>query len=487
MTLRQRLAHVHARLGFGATPAELDRDEKLGFDRAVDRLINYQTVDEKFPVSPYEFCWREKDDADVGSYLFRSYWALRMMATERPLQEKLTLFWHSHFAVGDGKVEDGPMMLDYLEGLRADANGKFTDLLRGASQAPAMMRYLDMTRSMRGHPNENFAREVMELFTLGIDGGYTETDVKEVSRALTGWGMIHFMYELPGTMTERLKESIRFRRPFSSFTYMPSLHDPGEKTILGKTKAWTGDEVLEFLAYQPATADRIATKLWAFFGSDKPEPAAVKRIAGTFMKTKGDIKATLRTLVNSPEFWSDQCIGQHAKSPADFVIGVARAQGIGNGLLDLRDPNATELTRLTQAVMDNAGYAAYRMDKMGLTLLNPPDVSGWKWGSAFITPATMAERYQYQGHYLPIKDKPDVGTQTVIGWVASQQPKDSRATAARICEAYGVQPTESTLTQLAKAVDNAGGIEALKSPDRWANMHSITARLLTAAPEMHVC
>jgi hypothetical protein len=137
--------------------------------------------------------------------------------------------------------------------------------------------------------------------------------------------------------------------------------------------------------------------------------------------------------------------------------------------------------------MDNAGYAAYRMDKMGLTLLNPPDVSGWKWGSAFITPATMAERYQYQGHYLPVKDKPDIGTQTVIGWVASQQPKDSRATAARICEAYGVQPTESTLTQLAKAVDNAGGIEALKSPDRWANMHSITARLLTAAPEMHVC
>jgi len=486
MTVRQRLVHLHSRLGFGATPAELDRDEKLGLDRAIDRLIDYEKVDEQFPVSPYEFSWRDKDDADLGSYTFRNWWVLRMMATERPLQEKLTLFWHSHFAAGDGKVEDGAMMLDYVDGLRQNANGKFVDLLRAASQAPAMMRYLDMTRSMRGHPNENFAREVMELFTLGIDGGYTEKDVQEVSRALTGWGMIHFMYELPGTMTERLKESIKFQRPFSSFCFMPSLHDPGEKTILGKTRAWTGEEVLDLLANHPKTAERISRKLWQFFGGENPGPAEVERVAAAFRRSRGDMKVTLRALVKSPEFWSEEYVQQLPKNPADFVIGIARVQGIGKHLMQRRDPNATAYTKIAQVIPDNCGYAAYRMDRAGLTLFNPPDVSGWKWGSAFITPATMPERYQYQGMYIAEAGKPDVASQSVMAWVTSKAPATSDAMAQLICEAYSVVPSASTLKLLAKYIEDQGGPKATTNPGTWSGIHFGCMKYLVAAPEMHV-
>ena len=486
MRLREKLTHLHSRLGFGATPAELDRDEKLGLDRAIDRLIDYQKVDEQFPVSPYEFSWRDKDDADLGSYTFRNWWILRMMATERPLQEKLTLFWHSHFAAADSKVEDGPMMLDYVDGLRQNANGKFVDLLRSASQSPAMMRYLDMTRSMRGHPNENFAREVMELFTLGIDGGYTEKDVREVSRALTGWGMIHFMYELPGTMTERLKESIKFQRPFSSFCFMPPLHDPGEKTILGQTRAWTGEEVLDLLANHPKTAERISHKMWLFFGSENPGKPEIDRVAAAFRRSHGDIKTTLRALVKSPEFWSEKCVRQLPKNPVDFVIGIARVQGIGKALLAKRDPNATTYTKIAQGIPDNAGYAAYRVDRAGLSLFNPPDVSGWKWGSAFITPAAMAERYQYQGMYLDVPGKPDVASQTVMSRVALSDPPTSEAVAKLICEAYSVVPTPSTVKLLATYVESQGGPKALKDLGHWSGVHFGCMKYLAAAPEMHV-
>ena len=489
MTLREKLIHLHNRLGFGATIAELDRDEKLGLNKAIDRLIDYDKIDEEFGVSPYEFCWRTKakEDADIGGYRFRAWWTFRMMATQRPLQEKLTLFWSGHFAVGENKVEDGLMMLDYLEGLRANANGKFVDLLAGVSKCPAMMRYLDMTRSLRGNPNENFAREVMELFTLGIDGGYTEKDVQEVARALTGWGFIHFMYEIPGDMTTKLKDSMKFERPFSAFTFMPQMHDPGEKTIFGKTHRWTGDEVLDYLVRHPSTARFVGRKLWTYFCYEDPEPEVVEMVARSFSRSRGNIKTVMRTIVRSKEFWSDRCVGQMPKSPANFVIGLARAQGIGAETLKLRDPKADAYTEIPDKVMNESGYAAYRMEKMGLNLLNPPDVSGWKWGKGFVSPAMMAERYQYTGHYIEDKGKPDTASQHTVGWVAAKQPKTSGEAATLFCQVYGVPPSPSVIKTLSEVIDKSGGAAAFKNPNQWGGLNYVLMRVLVAAPEMHVC
>ncbi len=489
MTLRERLAHLHRRLGFGATQAELDRDEKLGFNRALDRLIDYEDVNEEFDVSPYEFCWRtsEKAEADVGTYRFRAWWAFRMMATQRPLQEKLTLFWSGHFAAGDDKVEDGPMMLDYLQGLRANACGSFENLLNFVSKCPAMMRYLDMTRSLRGNPNENFAREVMELFTLGIGGGYTEKDVQEVARALTGWGYMHMMYELPGDMTGKLNDSIKYGRPFSSFTYMPVMHDPGEKTILGTTKHWTGDEVLKVLANHQSTAEFVCRKLWTFFAYEDPEPEVVEMVARTFVRTRGDINTVIRTIVRSKQFWSEKCVYQMAKSPADFVIGMARVQGIGIETMKFRDSKSDVHTQINQRIMNEAGSVAYRLDRMGLSLLVPPNVAGWNWGKAFLSPAMMAERFQYTGNYIEDKGKPDKAAQNTIGWVASKSPKTSKEAAALYLQLYGVPASASATKTLTEVIDKAGGIAAFKNINQWGGLNYLLNRVLVAAPEMHVC
>jgi hypothetical protein len=151
-----------------------------------------------------------------------------------------------------------------------------------------------------------------------------------------------------------------------------------------------------------------------------------------------------------------------------------------------RDPNATAYTKIAQVIPDNCGYAAYRMDRAGLTLFNPPDVSGWKWGSAFITPATMPERYQYQGMYIAEAGKPDVASQSVMAWVTSKAPATSDAMAQLICEAYSVVPSASTLKLLAKYIEDQGGPKATTNPGTWSGIHFGCMKYLVAAPEMHV-
>ena len=488
MTLREKISHLHRRLGFGLSHEDLDAQEKLGLTRVVENLIDWEKVDEEFSVSPYEFCWRtsSKEEADLGAYRFRAWWIMRMLATKRPMQEKMTLFWHSHFAVSDSKVEDGPMMLDYVNGLRAHANGSFADLLQTASQSPAMMRYLDMNRSERGNPNENFGREVMELLTLGI-GNYTEDDVKEVSRALTGWGYVHTYYEQPGNADDKLKLSIKYSRPFSAFAEMPALHDPSEKTILGKKRTWNGEEVLQMLAQHPATSRFIAGKLAKTFVTQKPEPDYVEKLAGAFRKSKGDIKAVLFAMVDSKEFWDEKNVRSIPSSPADYVIGVGRKQTVGQYLLGLRAKDATPLTQIPQPALDQCGYAAYRMDRAGLLLMNPPNVAGWEWGDAWITPAAMAERMQFLGHGIEQKERSDLASERAILFASRVKLTDSAHFVSRFAEFYDVELPKEKVMILAAILDKFGGVKVLENRGTWGGVHYTMLRNLAAAPEMHLC
>ena len=339
MTDREKIAHLYRRFGFGATPTDLDRGEEIGVDAALHRLLDYRAVDEEFPVHPYEFAWRtQKDiDADPSAYSYRYWWAFRMIAGQRPAQEQLTLFWHGHFAVSDGKVEDGSMMLQYLETLRSLGDGKFVTLLKAIAKDPAMMRYLDLQRSLVGSPNENFAREVMELFTMGI-GNYTEKDVKEAARAFTGWSYVNMFNEFPGKNAKRLKDSLTFNRPFSAFALMPAMHDQSPKTILGETDFFDGDRFLELLAAQPQTARHMCTKLWTYYAYADPEPEVVDRLAEVWKKTGGEIKHVLFAIARSPEFYSDKCLRRKVKSPADLCIAIARQLGTGPALMAMRGP-----------------------------------------------------------------------------------------------------------------------------------------------------
>jgi len=484
LTLRAKIAHLYRRLGLGATPQELDAGEKLGLEGTIKRLVDFPLTPDL--VSPYEFVWREKEDPDIGSWRFRTWWIHNMLTTEHPLQEKLAVFWHSHFAVSDTKVEDGLMMLGYLQALRKHGTGHFPTLLKAVSKEPAMMKYLDMERALRGRPNENFAREVLELFTLGI-GNYTEADVKETSRALTGWGYLNTFWEMPGSTEQKMKDALADSRPFSAFLSMPAMRDDRPKTVLGKTADFDGDGVLDHLASQHQTARFIVTKLWEFFAYPKPEVSVVDRLANVFFRSKGDIRKTMFALVRSPEFWSERAIRTMPKSPLDLCIGVARQQGIGEAMRAMRPKEADFRKMIPKRILDESGNLAYRMDRMGLTLLCPPDVSGWKWGEAWITPAGMAERYQFTGAMFWGEKGPDEGALNPLAFVKSKAPKDSLEIARALCELFDVELPDTSLPLIAKVFDVSGGVKSLEDKGNWTGRMTEAMKLIVAAPEMHLC
>ncbi|AIE83960.1 hypothetical protein OP10G_0592 [Fimbriimonas ginsengisoli Gsoil 348] len=457
----------------------MDAAEKIGLHATIDALIDYR---EALEPSPYEFYWREKEEPDLGSWRTRAWWVYNMLVTPTPLKEKLTLFWHSHFPVSDGKVEDGPMMLDYVQTLREHAAAPFPKLLTAIAKNPAMMRYLDMERAVRGRPNENFAREVMELFTMGI-GNYDEADVKEVARSLTGWGYLNTFYEMPGNTEQKVRDALRDGRPFSTFIDMPAMRDDGPKKILGKSRDWKGEQVLEMLAKQPATSERIARRLWEFFAYQHPETKPVAAIARVFQTSVGDIRKTLHAMVRQEEFWSDRCFRGLVKSPAEFCIGIVRAQGSAAELRRLRDQAASPYTPIPKKVMDNAGHIAYRMERMGLSLLYPVDVSGWKWGDAWATPAMMGERGMFTGLLLWDDKGPGAGSKTPLEFVKGKGAKTSEEIASAICELFDVELPEASMKVVAKAV---GDPRSLNDPGWWAGSLNRAIRVLVAAPEMHM-
>lgn len=486
MELRDRIRHLYRRLGFGITVAELEEAEKRGLSKTIDLLLEFDSNTDPIPIASSEFTWREKEEADLGAWRYRVYWVYRMMATPRPLEEKMALFWHSHFAVSDNKVEFGPKMLAYYETIRRHGMGRFEDLLMAVAKDPAMMTYLDMQRAFRGRPNENFAREVMELFTLGI-GNYTEEDVQELSRALTGWGYIDTYWELPGDATAKLRDQIKYRRPFSTFTYMPPMRDDTPKTILGVKKDWDGDTALKMLANHPQTAQHVARKLLEFFVTSQPSPAYVEKVASAFRRHKGDIRRTVRAMVEASEFWDPKVVRTHAKSPADYCISLVRQQRLAAEVVRDRAKDANEYSRIPQTTLDQCGYVAYRMDRMGLSLFYPIDVSGWKWGKEWFSPAAMAERMQFQGLWVTGgKDEPDKATQNFIELMKAAAPKSAKDVTLAFCEIYDFSFEPPRLAVLEQIAAYFGGEKFLEDKGKWGALHFSMLKVASAAPEAHL-
>jgi hypothetical protein len=276
------------------------------------------------------------------------WWAGCMLLSEQPLQEKMALFWHGHFATGADKVRDYRKMKVQLDLLRAQGTGNFRTLLIGVAQDPAMLVFLDAGRNVKGAPNENFGREVMELFTMGV-GNYTEEDVREAARAFTGW----------------IDDDL-------SFGFDTAKHDDGIKTFLGQTGPFDGVAVLDLILAQPVTAVFIATKIYQFLVRADPSAALQQQLGALLRDGNYEIRPFLRTLFLSRDFYSTASMGAQIKGPVELIVSTYRRLG---------------LTAMPGIPDINTASGA-----LGQVLLNPPTVAGWAQGRAWITPATLIAR-----------------------------------------------------------------------------------------------
>ena len=401
----ERAAHLLERAGFGGTPEEIARLAAMTPQGAVNFLVDYEYqpegnlpafdesgiwseemlphVDENFDfrtgiakarrtgqaygVKPNDSGWRPYQPV-INMLYYRNYatrlewnratiwWAGRMLNTNRPLEEKMTLFWHGHFAVEQEKIRDYRLMLDQLDMLRQNAVGNFRDLLLGVAQDPAMLVYLDNRKNIEGRANENFAREVMELFALGV-GNYTEDDIKEAARALTGW--------------------TNFGR---EFRIEPELHDSGQKTILGKTGNFDGGDVIEILLDQEVCAEFISRKVHRFFVREELADSLNEELAVILREGDYEMKPLLKALFLSKDFYSPAAYANQIKGPVQYLVSTYRKLG---------------LTRIPG--IPNFAYVARAL---GQALGNPPNVKGWDGGKSWINPSTLMERGNVIRHFL---------------------------------------------------------------------------------------
>jgi uncharacterized protein (DUF1800 family) len=352
---RVRIAHLLRRAGFGATPAELDHYAAMGLSAARASLLDFEhtsnaALEAKLPaVDPST----GRGAAAVAP--IQAWWLQRMAQTARPLEEKMTLFWHGLLTSGLDKA--GPAQLFAQNQLfRKLALANFDDLLKAVSKDPAMMVYLDTETNRKGKPNENYARELMELFTTGI-GHYTEDDVRESARAFTGW-------TLRGGQLRFATDS----------QFVPRLHDAGVKTFMGKSGNFTGDDIVEMLVPLRATAERLSTRLFTFFAYPNPEREVVAHLADTFQRHRYNVGAVVRELFGMDAFFSEKAYRALVKSPAELVAQALKRTGAdGKAFL----------------------AAAAAMPAMGQVLYYPPNVAGWPAGTSWINSSTLLSRINF--------------------------------------------------------------------------------------------
>lgn len=488
MSVEEKVGHLLRRFGLGAGRSELDKYVPLGVDGTIDRLIDYEKVPDKYPVQIWEWYFQPDGKYSLDPTRVRAWWHLRMLTTERPLEEKLTLFWHNHFAISGAKVDFGPSMYQYIDVLRQNASGGFYPLLEATSKSPAMLRWLDTDQSLPGHPNENFGRELMELFTLGI-GNYTEKDVQEVARAFIGWGVRYPIYERGGgDQMQKVKDAIEYKRPLVAFTYTPDMRDLDPKTILGKTDTFDADEVLKTMAYHPVTAKRLMGKMWSFFAYDNPEPAVIDRLVKVWYKSDLNTKAVLKAIAHSKEFWSEKAMGTKIKSPVDFTVAMLRQVDAGPAFLARRPADALPTDSMQKVVGDEIGALARALKNQGLDLLYPEDVSGWKWGPAWISAATVLERIRVNDLLFNSRGKNGAPGKALLDRLVAGNMKTSKESVQMILDTLDAHVPPEKQAVFVSVIDAAGGPAKAFANPRIATVSVKKVCLaLFATPEFQLC
>ncbi len=336
-------AHLARRAGLGASALELEASQRLGLAGSLDQL---------FEPTGHDSALEQGIDhlVSAGSTeTLQAWWAALLLDGRAALQERVTLMWHDHFATSNDKVDDVRLMLRQNRLLRSHGFGDFRVLLHEVARDPAMLLWLDGNMNQRGHPNENFAREVMELFALGI-GNYDEHDIQEAARAFTGWGT-------------------RGR----SFHYRPETHDGGTKRLLGESGEFGGDDVVDLILAQPACSRHIARRILAEFVSEAPLEQHVAELAGFLVANEWNIGATLRHVLESELFHATESRRNRIVGPVEFVVASCRQLEFS--------PTPSE--------------AAQAFASMGQALFRPPSVKGWDGGRSWINAGTWLARHNF--------------------------------------------------------------------------------------------
>jgi uncharacterized protein (DUF1800 family) len=367
-------AHLMRRAAFGAPASELERLAKNGYDSLIDDLLH----PERHP-RPEEDLLERYHSEHAGELAYSwtaSRWLYRMINSPRPLEEKVALMWHGVFATGASKVVNPPVMNAHYEMLRQFGMGDFRVLLQRLSRDPAMVFWLDQQTNHAAAVNENYGRELLELFSMGR-GNYTEDDVRACARAFTGWTIDQVIPRYPHGYYE------------ASFVYRGEDHDHGPKTFLGRTGDWNGNDIIDIIVDQPATAQFVARKIYAFFVSDEPDEAAIAELAGVFVASRFQVREVLSTAFRSDSF--KRARFKRVKSPAELVAGTARLAGTFRQPFEFGIDGLPEKTAL-----------------MGQQLLNPPTVEGWHTGREWIDSSFLVQRVNFAADMLGNPQNPGV-------------------------------------------------------------------------------
>ena len=389
------MAHLMRRAGFGATRDELEARVVRGYEATVEELLH---PEEQEPVDRYVFLryqpgfWKPVTSPGMGS----ATWLYHLINTRAPLEEKVALFWHHVFATGQSKLDNYDEMTDQIDLFREKGMGNYRELLMEVSRNPAMIYWLDNCDNHAYAVNENWGRELLELFSMGV-GNYTEDDVQECSRAFTGWTISAKLPRFP------------YNRFDWEFEYKEEDHDNGEKTFLGHTGNFNGEDIIDIICQQPATAQFICRHLYNFFVADEPQvpswsvtppedPEAIETLVKAFTESNYDIRSALRVLFTS-DFFKEARFTK-VKSPAELVVGTLRLVGGA----EFPAPGIGEMSR-------QAGY-------MGQDMLNPPSVEGWHTGAEWINSGTLMRRVNFAADMIADVSRP--GVQAIINRVRAQ-------------------------------------------------------------------
>ena len=448
------MAHLLRRAGFGASRDELEAYAARPYEEVVEELLHPERVPELEEDLLERYYPHLTNQDNTGSWNGR--WIWRMVNTRRPLEEKMALFWHHVFATGWTKSEHTPTMVEHIEMLRRNGLANLRTLLLDLSRDPAMNFWLDNCENHRGRINENYGRELLELFSMGI-GAYTETDIKNVARAFTGW-----TFEQPIPIYP-------YGHYGSAFVYRAEDHDGGEKTFLGRTGRFDGEDVIEIIVRQEATARFICRHIYNFFVADEPQvpcwsvtpprdPEAIDTLVQAYFDSDADIRSVMRTLFNADFFKTARF--QRVKCPAELIAGTLKLSGEHRSV----EPGLIALDAACTA--------------MGQRLMDPPTVEGWHTGPEWIDGGTLTERVNFAVDRLKDISKP--GPRYIIRRLsASGAPISPSALVDRCLDLVGpLEVSSETRSALLELAEREGDLTFDSEAER-ARSEARIGRMLT--------
>ena len=417
------MAHLMRRAGFGQPRGDLDAQIAKGYEAVVEELLH----PEEQPAISDELMYRifPGYEGALGPPINQADWMFRMVNTKRPLEEKMALFWHQLFATSNAKVDNPPELTRQIAMFREHGLGSYRDLLVELAKSPAMIFWLDNHGNHDGAINENWGRELLELFSMGV-GNYSEDDIKNAARAFTGWSIAPKIPRNP------------LGRFFWKFEYKPEDHDNEEKTFLGQTGNFNGEDIMGIIVDQPASPRFLARHLYRFFVADEPQvsawnttppndPEAIEILVEAYKESQGDIRSILRVLFNS-EFFKKSRLAR-VKSPAELIVGTVRMAGNYDGF----KPGFNNL--------------ALECGWQGQELLNPPSVEGWQTGPAWIDAGALMRRVNFAAGVLGDISLP--GVRAIIGRVREQGNTSAQGLVAACLDAMGpLEVSDETLREL---------------------------------------